>query len=170
MAILKFKMQPQSKDQWCWAAVTSSICDFYGDQQPHKQCELANRFLAPILPPGEDCCQVDAPDDCNVPFALDLALNQMHHLVQPTRGQISFQELDQQISQNQRPVPIRIMFSDGFTAHFVVVFGCVTESSGTQMVKIADPSDGSVVSIPFLALPDAFSPGALWDQTYFTKA
>lgn len=169
MAILDFTIQPQDKDQWCWAAVTSSICDFYGDQQSHTQCELANRFLAPVLLPGEDPCQNDA-DDSNIPFALDLALNQMHHLVQPTRGRISFQELDQQISQNQSPVPIRIMFSDGFTAHFVVVFGCVTDSSGNQMVKVADPGDGSVVSVPFSALGDDFKPGASWDQTYFTKA
>ena len=166
MAVLDFQVEHQQKDQWCWAAVAASVCRFYRDVPVQTQCGLANRFLFP----GEDCCQPDASDNCNTPFALDLVLNQLRHLIQPPRGVVKFEELDREITVNQRPIAVRIMLSDLMTAHFVVVAGCATEDSGTQLVKIADPSNaaGNVTSLEYSAFINDYKPGANWDQTYFT--
>jgi hypothetical protein len=166
MAVLKFKIQHQNRDQWCWAAVASSMCGFYQDQTAPTQCQLANQFLFP----GEDCCQAGASDTCNTPFALSLVLNQLGHLVQPPRGVVAFEDLDQEINVNRQPVVVRITFSDQVTSHFVVVMGTAIEASGTQVLNIADPSQGtgSVTSMEYLTLRDDFKPGARWDETYFT--
>ncbi len=166
MAVLKFQIEHQGRDQWCWAAVAASICGFYQDDTLPTQCGLANQFLSP----GEDCCQEGASDNCNIPFALDLVLNQLGHLVQPPQGVVPFEDLDQEITVNKQPVAVQIMFSDLVTAHFVVVVGCAIDDSGTQVLKIADPSDaaGNVTSIGYSALMNDYRPGATWDQTYFT--
>ena len=165
MAVLEFHIEHQAKDQWCWAAVAASVCRFYQDAQTQTQCGLANQFLSP----GEDCCQDDASDNCNTPFALDIVLNQLRHLVQPSRGVVQFEELDHEVAVNQRPVAVRVMLSDLLTSHFVVVVGCAIEA-GIEIVKVADPSDatGNMTSIPYSALANDYRPGALWDQTYFT--
>ena len=167
MAVLKFQIEHQGRDQWCWAAVAASICSFYRDDILPTQCELANQFLFP----GEDCCQAGASDNCNIPFALDIVLNGLGHLAQPQRGVITFEDLNHEITVNQQPVAVRIMFSDLVTAHFVTIIGCAMDESGSQLLKIADSSDvaGNVTSIGYSALIDDYRPGATWDQTYFTS-
>jgi hypothetical protein len=167
MGVLNFQIEHQAKDQWCWAAVATSICGFYKDDTVPTQCGLANQFLFS----GEDCCQPDASDDTNTPFALDIVLNTFGHLVEPPQGVVAFEDLDQEITTNKQPVAVRIMFSDLVTAHFLVVIGCAIDDGGAQMLKIADPSNatGNVTSIEYLALRNDYRPGATWDQTYFTK-
>jgi hypothetical protein len=164
MALLKFRIEHQTRDQWCWAAVASSICGFYQDDAV-TQCGLANQFVFS----GEDCCQPGASDNCNIPFALDVVLNHFGHLVQPPQGVVAFEDLDHEITQKKQPVALRIIFSD-MTAHFVVVVGCAIDNSGTQVLKIADPSKAgaNMTSIEYSALQNDYRPGATWDQTYFT--
>jgi hypothetical protein len=166
MADLNFKIQQQSKDQWCWAAVASSICGFYQDATVPTQCSLANQFLFA----SEDCCLPGASESCNIPFALDIVLNQLGHLVQPPQGVVSFEDLNAEIA-GGHPVVVRIMFSDLVTAHFVVIVGCAIDHAEVQMLKIADPTEaaGNICNIGYSALMDDFRPGAIWDQTYFTS-
>ena len=166
MSVLTFQIEQQAKDQWCWAAVAASICDFYQDDPVTTQCGLANRFLFP----GEDCCQPDASDNCNIPFAIDIVLNQLGHLARSQPGFVDFEDIDREITLNRQPVVVRIMFSDMITAHFLVVIGSVLDDSGTQMLKVADPSGaaGNLTSIGYSALKNDYRPGATWDQTYFT--
>jgi hypothetical protein len=166
MAVLNFQIEHQCRDQWCWAAVAASICGFYEDDPLPTQCELANQFLFP----GQDCCQPGASEVCNIPYALDLVLNQLGHLVQPPQGVVAFEDLDLEVSQKQQPIALRIMFSDMVTAHFVVVVGSATDDTGNHVVKIADPSSaaGNMTTIAFSALGNDYRPGSTWDQTYFT--
>jgi hypothetical protein len=165
VAVLNFQIESQSQDQWCWAAVAASVCTFYNDETAPTQCGLANQFLF-----SAGCCQDGASDDCNIPFALDIVLNKLGHLVQPARGVVPFEDLDHEIAVNQQPVVARIMFSDLVTAHFVVVIGSALDEGGTQVVKVADPSEaaGNVTSIPYATLVNDYRPGATWEQTYFT--
>lgn len=166
MFVLKFQIEQQAKDQWCWAAVAASICGFYQDDPVTTQCGLANQFLFP----GEDCCQPGASNSCDIPFAIDIVLNQLGHLARSQSGFVEFEDLDHEITVSQQPVVVRIMFSDMITAHFVVVIGSALDDSGTQVLKVADPSGatGNLTSIAYSALKNDYRPGATWDQTYFT--
>jgi hypothetical protein len=167
LANLRFDIQKQEKSQWCWAAVASSICRFYQDDNAPTQCELANQFLGA----GEDCCRPDASDNCDIPFPVDIALNSLGHMVQPALGAVMFEDLNGEITDNQHPVVVRITFADLPTSHFVVVIGCATNENGDQVLKIADPSQaaGNCTSIEYSAFKNDFKPNATWDMTYFTK-
>jgi hypothetical protein len=170
VGLLTFSIEHQDHDQWCWAAVTISVCRFYNDQRSQDQCNLVNQILAPILG-GNDCCQDDASDNCNMPFSLNDALSTTGHLVQRVQGVVSFADLSREIDVRQRPVPIRIVFSDFITRHFIVVVGCMQTPDGKQSVKVADPSQstGNITSIEYAALLNDYRPGATWDESYFTS-
>jgi len=163
-------MEQQEQDQWCWAAVTISICRFYRDQKWQHQCDLVNQVLAPILG-GIDCSQDGASDSCNIPFSLSDALNTTGHLAQAVPGVVSFEDLTQEIDVRQRPLATRIVFADFITRHFIVVIGCMQTPDGKQWVKVADPSlsSGNVTSIEYASLLNDYRPGATWDQSYFSS-
>ena len=169
MGNLSFSMEPQDQDQWCWAAVAISICRFYKDRRWQHQCDLVNQILAPILG-GIDCCQDGASNTCNISFSLSDALNTTGHLAQRVQSVVSFEDLRQEIDVRQRPVAIRIAFSDLITRHFIAVVGCAETPDGKQMVKVADPSPstGHAASIEYKSLLNDYRPGATWDESYFS--
>jgi Papain-like cysteine protease AvrRpt2 len=167
---LTFSIEHQDQDQWCWAAVTISICRFYKDQRWQHQCNLVNEILSSILG-GVDCCEDGASDNCNISFSLSDVLNTTGHLVQLVQGVVSFEDLNQEIEVRQRPLAIRIVFSDFITRHFIVVVGCMQTPDGKQWVKVADPSQstGNTTSIEYTSLLNDYRPGATWDQSYFSS-
>ena len=167
--IASFSIEQQKQDQWCWAAVTIAICEFYGDQTWQQQCDVVNDTFAAIRG-GVDCCQNGSTLPCNMSWTLSVVLNTANHLNGPTRGIVEFDDLMQEIEVGQRPVAIRIMFSDLSTAHFVVLVGCAQTPDGKQWLKVADPSlaTGNVTTIEYSALPSNYRPGATWDESYFT--
>ena len=164
-----FSIEHQKQDQWCWAAVTLAICQLYGDDTWQEQCEVVNDIFAPIRG-GVDCCQNGGTLPCNMSWTLSVVLNTANHLNPPIRRVVSFADLMQEIEVSQRPVAIRIMFSDLVTAHFIVLVGCAQTQDGRQWVKVADPSlaTGNITTIEYSTLPNNYRPGATWDESYFT--
>lgn len=169
MGDVTFSIEHQKQDQWCWAAVTISICKSYSDPAWQQQCDLVNQIFAPIRG-GTDCCQDGGSNSCNMSWSLSDALSTVGHLAPPVQGVVSFEDLNEEIEVNQRPVAIRVMFADLNTAHFIVLVGCEQTAEGGQWVKIADPSGtaGNITSIEYSALLDNYRPSALWDESYFT--
>ena len=164
MGDISFSIEHQGQDQWCWAAVTVSICEYYKDPSPSDQCDFVNQIFGPIR--GDtDCCQEGGSDSCNMPWSLSNALSTVGHLAPPVRGVVSFDDLNEEIEVHQRPVAVRITLSDLDATHFIVVVGCEQTADGGQWVKIADPSGaaGNIASIEYSALVDR-----LWDESYFT--
>jgi hypothetical protein len=164
-----FSIEHQKQDQWCWAAVAISICHFYKDQTWQEQCDLVNDIFAPIR--GDtDCCQSGSSLPCNMSWTLSVVLNDAQHLAPPIRGVASFDDLMQEIEVGQRPVAVRIMFSDLITAHFMVLVGCAQTPDGKQWIKVADPTlaAGNLATIEYAALLNDYRPGATWDESYFT--
>jgi Papain-like cysteine protease AvrRpt2 len=167
---LVFSIEHQQQDQWCWAAVAISVCHHYNDQRWQQQCDLVNKIFAPIRG-SDDCCQDGTSDNCNIPWSLSDALNTTGHLVQPVQGVVSFEDLRQEIEVRQRPVAIRITFSDLIAHHFVVIAGCMQTANGKQWVRVADPSQltGDATSIEYASLLNDYRPGATWDESYFSS-
>lgn len=170
MPDLSFSIEQQEQDQWCWAAVAHSLCEFFADNRWTDQCDLVNDIFGPIRG-GTDCCANGDTLPCNMSWSLSIVLNTVQHLAPPVRGVVAFADLTQEIEVAQRPVAIRIMFSDLLTAHFVVLVGCATTADGRQWVKVADPSlaTGNVTTIEYSTLLTDYRPGANWDESYFTS-
>jgi hypothetical protein len=166
---ITFSIEQQEHDQWCWAAVALSLCNFYGDDSWPEQCDLVNDIFAPIRG-STDCCQDGDTLPCNMSWSLSIVLNTVHHLALPIRGVVTFDDLTQEIEVGQRPVAARFMFSDLLTAHFIVLVGCAKTPDGKQWVKVADPSlaTGNITSIEYSTLLSDYRPGATWNESYFT--
>ena len=130
-----FSIEHQLHDQWCWAAVSLGICQFYGDPQWQQQCDLVNNIFAPIRG-NSDCCTGEDGLPCNMSWSLSSVLDTANHLAQPVRGVVAFADLMQEIEVGQRPVAVRIMFSDLVTAHFIVLIGCAQTPDGKQWLKV----------------------------------
>lgn len=78
---LPVRVPAQSQSNWCWAAVSLGVSDFYSQQgSTWTQCEVANKTLG-----RNDCCEEPVPDSCNCPWTLQDALSTVGNL-----GQISF--------------------------------------------------------------------------------
>lgn len=54
----------QEQTNWCWAANTACIVNYYGTNGDIKQCELANKYLQNT---GNRCCQNGSSQSCNKP-------------------------------------------------------------------------------------------------------
>ena len=53
-----FKMQHQTQLNWCWAAVTASVHNYYNRNQSTTQCEVADKQL------NKSYCCSDSSDRC----------------------------------------------------------------------------------------------------------
>src|SRR3954471_13335913 len=75
---LTFGVQHQQEDQWCWAAVTSSVSAFYGVPS-WTQCRIVNAELGQTA-----CCTRGSSKPCNQPWRLDKALTLSGNLTRVT--------------------------------------------------------------------------------------
>jgi hypothetical protein len=106
-------MQPQEQSNWCWAAVSVSVAQFFSAGTIwSQQCDLANQEL------GQTCCPAgNNAAVCDVPWYLDQALARVGHLNTWAPGYQTIGRIQLEINAH-RPMGVRI----GWTAsggHFV---------------------------------------------------
>lgn len=164
LAQLEFVMQRQCQTQWCWAAVASSVCGFFGSPNgpsgtPWKQCEIVNRAHALGV-----CCQEGASPECNRDGMLDQALEIVSHLAGPATGKAEDIEYIAREIDSGRPVGVRIQWRQG-DGHFVVITG-YSMTGGVPLVHVDDPwyDPGTYPLEVFLS---AYQSGrGYWNDTY----
>jgi hypothetical protein len=159
--VSNFSLQTQLHSQWCWAAVTSSICAMYGNANV-TQCSLASAYFG-------DCCVANPqPDDvwpCNCANGLDVALSGQGHLaagspVSQVNNPVQPAQIAGEIN-NQRPVCCQIDFPG--TSHFIVIVG-YDPTTGDLIVE--DPAITSNSGSYTFAGLSGFH-GGTWSQTFF---
>jgi hypothetical protein len=123
-----FRIQTQQQDQWCWAAVSSSISSYYSASSTWSQCEVASHVLQ------RRCC--GNPGRHNVAARLQHALGVVGRLKGIVRGSLAFDDIRTELLRGN-PIAARIEWRDG-GGHFVIIRGC-HERSGVQFLSIADP-------------------------------
>lgn len=162
---LTFTMQVQQQSQWCWAATSASIDDYYGPAGTKSQCAIATGVL------GGSCCTAPGSPACNQPYYLDVALSWVGHLAQPCIGTAidlvaggpGPASLETEIN-GGRPVGCHISWSGG-GGHFNVIYGYDT---GTQDVDVADPYY-STHTLPYAAFKTGYQGAGTWDASYLTS-
>lgn len=127
---LSYPAQTQLFSQWCWAAVATSVAEFFDASTTWTQCSVA----AHTLIPAQDCCKAAA--GCNQQASLGRALTGVGHLDQKLPNSIAFSDVQAEIDDG-RPVGIRRVISG--LAHCMVIFGYI-ERGGRQFVLVADPA------------------------------
>ena len=164
---MPFPIEPQQETDWCWAAVTDSVEQYFDSKSTLTQCEIANRML------GRDCC--NDPDSCNLAFKLQDVLRPLGRLADSMVGYPPFTDLKKELTAN-RPIAVRIGWFGG-GAHFVVICGYKVLPSGARILQIADPFYGNLVDgeyfgiweIDYDLFPESYQQGGDWTATFFLK-
>ncbi|MFF8955626.1 papain-like cysteine protease family protein [Streptomyces sp. NPDC014894] len=157
MTMLPFTMQQQTKSNWCWAAVASSVADFYGNAGGWTQCTVADAHLG-----RGDCCGSPAGDPCNVPSVLDAPLSIVGRFSQMFGFAVSSADVVTEIA-DSRPVCLRVQWTDG-SGHFLTVTGYAEEAPVTF---VDDPIYGPAAYLDS-ALRTAYQGSGTWTHSYYT--
>src|SRR5580692_292588 len=143
---LSLNMQQQKQDNWCWAAVATSIAQFLDNPTQWTQCALASTQLNQ----GNDGCCTDGdnPDTCDTIAHLETSLSLVGHRSpaqpNPSPGITGTDVIKQEIDDG-RPLGVRIGWDDSLDqGHFVLITG-YDDSTANFVVMINDPEkpDGS---------------------------
>ena len=145
-----FRMERQKMDNWCWAAVAVSMAR-YSDRNSHwRQCEVVRLVLSRLSRKGAkkrpfpDCCAKPVPGECDEPWNLEDALEQVGRPARSSKaGHLSFEKIQAEIKVG-RPLCAWIKWR-GRGAHFVVVSGCHINRKRVPQVDVEDPDTGEAL-------------------------
>lgn len=172
VAVMRFHLDLQRKENWCWAAVTASIVNFLDKSKSLSQCEVVNhcfsRHAARGKPP--DCCREGESKACDQPFSLSDALEDMGLRVVRCNFPLTLRETRQQIESGV-PVALRIEWNGG-GAHFVVITAVGPEHADGEdstWIRVADPNDQAASYIPFGKLRDKYKGDGRWTYSYLVR-
>jgi len=160
----KFSIEKQQMSNWCWAACTVSIHKFYEKNTAFSQRQLVSKVLQMPI------CTTPKPlPPCNKTFDFGKALNTVGHLFgNSIDNPLLPDELDKEL-QAGRPVGCQMDIPQ-IGGHAVIVISGTTDTSGTLFLRVADPSDASILSMSFSMLRNNFRGiGGRWVRSYFTK-
>lgn len=132
--------QPQQCQEWCWAATTTMVANYYGVAA--SQCGLASIKAGFQYPACCDyaACSYQACDQPAPPNQIDAVLGQVLGIHgYENDGAITQQQLALEIS-NGRPVIVGYLNS--FAGHVVLVTGFRPQSYGGFLFHVVDPYYG----------------------------
>ena len=169
MPKIDFNLEKQQHNNWCWAAVASSVDRYFNPKSTWCQCRMAGKMAKAAKLKVKNCggCQRSkrAPEECNQPWYLDKALEFVGRLKgTPKPTPLSFAQIHKTI-QAGRPVCVRVQWGNG-GAHFVVISGCVVGSSGQRWVDVEDPHTGSSTWLYEEFKSNYQYLEGCWDETY----
>lgn len=156
VALPNFRMEQQRETNWCWAAVSASVNDFYRGNPVWSQCAIAASCL------GRACCF--SPEPCDTRYTLEHPLSVVGHLAGHGYGPLTFPEVAGEIDRGA--VVCCHIAIDGGGGHFVAIVGY---DPVTRDVLVKDPARGDD-TLPFDTFVHAYNGTGRWDYTYFTGA
>jgi hypothetical protein len=151
-------MQSQTQTNWCWAAVSASVSDFFGGGGTWTQCAVANATWS-----RTDCCGDGADGPCNQSSYLDQALELTGNFASMVGTSETFAVVQGEIAAS-RPLCIRVSWNltDG---HFLAIYGWLIAGRGTKYYLVADPIYGTS-QITETALRSAYQGIGSWSHSY----
>jgi len=157
---LSVNEQTQQQTEWCWAATTVSLTQFYDPAATWTQCSLVNNAFGQTT-----CCQNGSSSACNQPWYGDRALNITGHLRTTSSGAASFATMRTEIIASH-PISIAIYWNGG-GGHNPAITGYDNSNSATPTIDIEDPYYGSSTQ-DFNSFPGSYQGGASWGYSFFT--
>jgi Papain-like cysteine protease AvrRpt2 len=158
-ARLNLAMQHQLQDNWCWAAVSTSIAGFFG-VTTWTQCSVVSKEVD-----DASCCSNGSSSACNVPWRLDKALRRVNALKKKSGGMPDDLKGVRREIDAGRPVCVRIGWSGG-GGHFIAIEGYRADDAS---VAVEDPWHGSS-DVPLAHFRTGRYQGTgAWTHTYYTK-
>lgn len=129
----------QQQSEWCWAAVTASVDEYYNGGSGQKQCKIVEGHF-----PGKSCCIKGSSKACNKTFQLEIALSGIGHMSGAVLNRsLTYSESERQNCTLKRPFGVRIQWHGTPGGHFVTITG-VHDDKRTEL-HIEDPDWGRLV-------------------------
>jgi hypothetical protein len=159
-----FPIQAQQMSNWCWAALTASLCDYYTTPGPYNQQQVVALVInLPICGAGP------LNPFCNQTCDIATALSTVGHLNGNAIDGTIQPGAMQQALQQYGPVACEMSIPN-IGGHAVAVVNAYPGPSNKLYVDVADPSDGTIQTMSF----DNFSSdyratGGSWARTYLTS-
>ena len=159
--VLAFGMQHQQQDEWCWAAVATSVAFFYTNGSTWTQCSVVNAEAG-----RNDCCENGSSRQCNFSWFLDRALLRVSHSLSSSSGPLSFPATCQEVNRGC-PLGARIGWNGG-GVHFVAVHGYDDSEVGAEKLNVGDPWYGPSV-VAYDTFVSGYQGSGNWTDSYRTK-
>lgn len=165
---LVFYMQVQTQTNWCWAALTASVYDYYTPvlvPSPVTQCSLAN-WATKLT----NCCAASPAAACNIPYQPEVALAHVKCLNAPMLSRsLTMAEVIIEIG-NSKPIGIRVA-AGGNVGHALAVVGYDVTNPRPELATIdtKDPYWGETTST-FIGFPQNYHGNSSWTHTFKTQA
>jgi papain like cysteine protease AvrRpt2 len=160
-ALPTFPIQQQQMSQWCWAACTSSVSDFYGDSPV-----LTQAALEAAINNKPSCAYGPLTSFCNDTGDLADSLAYVNHFVPPVAGVLSPGQVLSEITVG-RPVCCQ-MYIPGVGGHTVVIVDA--QQQGTQVtLMVADPANGQILPMYYDDFRDNYQGNGSWSKSYTTS-
>lgn len=161
--VLNFTIQKQLMSNWCWAAVTESINNFYKGT-PISQASIVAKVI------DKPICALGKPIPlCNEMADLSYALNSVGHLKTNLNNALSPIDTANCIA-NGNPLGCQLYLPSLGGGHVVVIYGTYQNNHGTMMLCVADPKDSAQLVMPYkLFLNNYRGIGGQWVRSYITR-
>jgi hypothetical protein len=134
-----FQIETQEQHNWCWAAVAATVSNYFFPDRVLSQCAIVNGVL------NIDCCQDGETSACDVPKALEDALDAAKGLLGTSLmhdtldKDLEFETVRQKIDAGL-PVCVRTLwYGDENRGHFVMIMGYSISELQEPWLDIADP-------------------------------
>ncbi|MFL6464693.1 MAG: C39 family peptidase [Bryobacteraceae bacterium] len=166
-----FQIETQEQRNWCWAAVAATVANYFFPGQAIEQCAVATGVQYAQGVPNTNCCPNGSTSVCDIPEALEDALNTVNNLLgkslthHASDTYLDFKIIRQKIDAGL-PICARIRwYGEGERGHFVMIIGYSESPSAGQWVDIADPRYEDS-TIPYEQFRSAYWGAGWWDDTY----
>ncbi|RYY62545.1 MAG: hypothetical protein EOO05_02395 [Chitinophagaceae bacterium] len=156
-----YQVQVQLLDNWCWAAVTSSVSRYYNSRSRWTQNNLAASLI------DEQCANdgnnTGFPPQCDTVFDVATALRMTRNYAPGVNRPLSLAAIKQQIDR-QWPVCCQIQWQQLEGSHFVVIYGYEND-----WLRIGDPSrNAGAIDIPYNELVSGYRDDGEWVRSIGT--
>jgi hypothetical protein len=155
---LDFPLQHQQHVYWCWAAVATSVAQYYRPHAAWTQCTVANAELG-----RRDCCGSGGHRKCNVIGHLVQSLRVVGHFRRHRRARSSFGQTEREVFAGQ-PLGARVEW-DGGGGHYVTIVGYLPKR---RMLAIDDPYYGRS-HVHYRRFCRGYLDHGTWTDSYFTR-
>jgi len=158
-------IQRQRFSNWCWAASTLFVCDCYDTHDNLNQPKLVARVL------NIPACASEFPSPaCNRTHDLGDAFERVDHLQNSINQPLSPTELINRFNNGEGPIGCQMILPETGGGHAVVMIDAIRNSVGRFFVKVGDPADGSILTIPYEVFRNNYrGHGGYWIRSYTTR-
>jgi hypothetical protein len=168
--LLPMVWQEQQQSNWCWAACTSMVCQFYIPKMFSTQCSVAtitinhDRLLAGQT--SIDCCNPTVAETTgNSTWGLLPPLALTGHLANLVWTSMDYAALLNELG-NGRPICVQIQWRGG-GGHFIVVNG-VNYIPNPDIVWVEDPGSGPAIVAYSELVNNNYQGSGTWFETFTT--